>query len=266
MPSPTFHGSQIVSNQCHDIQPHGQGFVPPYGQLSFGSHNLHSTQTAILGTHNLSQSCRNSNSFNFNTNKPVPTGVGTTVTTTVTTTIPSTTIITTTTTITANQTPHSHHHHHHHHHHTIKSLENVLENLELNNANSPTRKTSHNFNAVPEYSESERLQKNLTFYGKSENSPKLLPENVGIPYPHEEISHRLSTDSHKAVREIRAPKLPTGQEDIRLNCILNTPELPPKVHLGKKSPVFTRSSGETLFHFDPQRIHRVNSTSQDGNS
>lgn len=244
MPSPTFHGGQAVSNHSHEVQSHVPGFTPIYGQLSFGSHNLQATQTAVLGTHNLSQSSRNSANFNFQAKSGVAQSG------------------TNTPTLLQQQ-----HLNQHQYNQTIKSLENVLENLELNNAISPTRKTSHNFSAKLNYSDSDRQSKSINAYGKGGNSPKLLPENVGIPYPHEEIVHRLSTtDPYKMHREVKAPKLPTEQEDIHLNSILNTPELPPKVHLGKKSPVFARGSGETLFRFDPQRLHRVNNASQDGNS
>ncbi|KAK6644965.1 hypothetical protein RUM43_001241 [Polyplax serrata] len=277
MPSPTFHGGQAVANQGLDALSHGPGFVPAYGQLAFGSHNLQATQTAVLGTRNLSQACRNSTAFNFNISKPGmgaasaaagTTAAATTITqhstavvdTLVTTTVPSLTTLTTVPTTTQMPTSQNLEH-------TIKSLENVLENLELNDTNSPTRKPSQNYTVKPNFSKSDRHhQKSINPYGKNENSPKLLPENVGVPYPQVEISHRLSSDSHRVSREVKSPKLQPEEEDIHLNCILTTPELPPKVNLGKKSSVFTRGGGDTLFHFDPQRIHRVHSTSQDGNS
>ena len=248
MPAPTFH----VPNHSQDTQSHGQGVPPFYGHLSFGSHNLQATQTAILGTHNLSQSCRNSGNFNFNTNKPVTIGTGMTgMTTTTTTTPPITTA------------PHPLRHHPH-----VRNFENVLENLELNNASSPTRKTSHNFNFKSNSSDIDKQQKTiLAAYGKNENSPKLLPENLGIPYTGEELSNRLTAVSpQKSTKEIKSSRLSGNQGDIHLNCILSTPELPPKIHLGKKSPVYAKGSGETLFHFDSQKIHRMNSSSQDGHS
>lgn len=201
------------------------GLNPIYGQTSFGSHNLQATQTAVLGVHNLYIGNTSPHSNSTNFNFNI---------------------------IKPIQQPN-------------KSLENVMENSESNNINSPTRKTSHNFTTKPNSSDCER-QKSVSATLKNERSPKVLAENVGIPF-HEEISLRSSTaDPHKMHREVKAPKLPAEQEDIPLSCILNTPELPPKIHLGQKAPGFARGSSDTLFHFDPQRIHRVNNTSQDGNS
>lgn len=147
-----------------------------------------------------------------------------------------------------------------------------MENTELNNLHSPTRKTSHNF-TKPISSDCERQKCVVSGLVKNEKSPKLLAENIGIPYE-EDVSHRLSTismtDPHKMHRDVKPPKLPSEHEDNSLSCAVNTtestPEIPPKVLLNKKSPGFARGSSDNLFHFDPQRIHKVNNTSQDGNS
>lgn len=216
MPTQPFYGGHPVN---HTSDP--TGYNPNSGPVTFGSHNLHSTQTAVLGSHNLysgntSPHSNTHTNFNFNVTKSV-------------------------------------------HHHSMKNLENVMENLEVNNLHSPTRKTSHNF-TKPNSSDCER-QKSVSGVIRNEKAPILLAENIGIPYQ-EETSQRLSIH-----RDVKPSKLPTEHEvNSAVNTLDSTPEVPPKVYLSKKSPVFARGSSDNLFHFDPQRIQKINNTSQEGNS